>query len=110
MAHPSSTLSSAVLHLLYEFAHTYNMSLSDATIFDENLEQFVANFDFLTFRYTSTDRVNGSRATLPPLPTFLGSARIETIYTYTPVPEPGSGSLLAAGVLMLSRVRASRRR
>jgi hypothetical protein len=39
------------------------------------------------------------------MPINTGTGRIETTYYFTPVPEPGTAVLLAAGLLFLGRRR-----
>ncbi|MFT4572307.1 MAG: hypothetical protein ACI8W3_002143 [Myxococcota bacterium] len=72
------------------YTHQYNLALNDTTTIQENLSRF-AGAGNLDVQFYAQNFLRGS-STGAANPDLAGNSIAETTYTFTPVPEHGSGT------------------
>jgi hypothetical protein len=81
--------------------HNYNVNLAGGIIIGDELSRFFGPTT-IRFRLFTEIMLVGTQTGPPAFVNLSGDARLVTTYVYTPVPEPGTGMMLAVGMGMLA--------
>ncbi len=81
--------------------HNYNVNLAGGIIIGDELSRFFGPTT-IRFRFFTEIMLVGTQTGPPAFLNLSGDARLVTTYVYTPVPEPGTGMMLAVGMGMLA--------